>query len=457
MKVKTSLLTLILCSTAMLPTAVLSSPAAVAAACTALNFKAARTYAAGTNPRSVAHADFDADGDLDLAVANYGSHNVSVLDGDGAGNFAPPSNVQAGTNPREVTVADFNGDGRPDLITANERSSSLSVILNAGGGAFGAAQTVGVGAFPHSVAVADYNSDGKLDLVVGYGGSSFISMLLGDGAGNFAPPTQHSLTSHIGAHQLGAADFNADGKTDVFVVLASGGADNLAVLLGDGAGGLGEPKISLGGSNAVHGIAGDFNADGKVDVVTADSRPTSTGPVALMLGDGAGRFAFPLQFTAGGNPMAVAAGDFDGDSKTDLVAANEISNGVSFLAGTGGAGADAFAPAKHFGVGTDPTALTVADFNRDGRPDIVSANHASNDVSVVLNRGGGDFAATLNLPVRLNPWGMASADFNGDGRADLATANSSDNSISLLFAQGAGGFAPSVRVAAPGPRWLAAA
>ena len=78
-----------------------------------------QTSALATNPFSVAVGDFNGDGKQDLAVANDGSDNVSILLGDGAGNFSAPTNFAVGDGPVSVAVGDFNGDGKQDLAVAN--------------------------------------------------------------------------------------------------------------------------------------------------------------------------------------------------------------------------------------------------------------------------------------------------------------------------------------------------
>ncbi len=96
----------------------------------------ASPFAAGTNPYSVTGGDFDKDGDTDLATANEGSDDVSVLINDGDGTFAPAAPVAAGTDPRSVTGGDLDNDGDTDLATANNGSNDVSVLLNDGDGTF---------------------------------------------------------------------------------------------------------------------------------------------------------------------------------------------------------------------------------------------------------------------------------------------------------------------------------
>ncbi len=132
---------------------------------TLLSFVAAASYAAGSNPQSVAVADFNRDGIPDLAVANAGSGTASILLGKSDGSFSAPKSYVVGSYPQSVAVGDFNRDGIPDLVTANLLGNTVSVLLGNGDGTFQAAKTYAVGFLPSAVVVGDFNGDGAPDLV----------------------------------------------------------------------------------------------------------------------------------------------------------------------------------------------------------------------------------------------------------------------------------------------------
>src|SRR6516225_6414802 len=111
-----------------------------------VSFIAPRAFAAGVAPFSVAVGDFNGDGILDLAVANEGSNNVSVLLGNGDGTFQAAVNYTAANEPFSVAVGDFNGDGIQDLAVANESSNNVSVLLGRGDGTFQAPVNYSAGA-----------------------------------------------------------------------------------------------------------------------------------------------------------------------------------------------------------------------------------------------------------------------------------------------------------------------
>ena len=129
-----------------------------------VTFAPAITFAVGTNPSSVISADFNGDGKMDLAIANHGSNNVSILLGNGTGSFGSATNFTTGSGSRSVISADFNGDGKADLAIAND-IGNVSILLGNGNGTFPAAVNYSVGSRPESVTVGDFNGDGKVDLV----------------------------------------------------------------------------------------------------------------------------------------------------------------------------------------------------------------------------------------------------------------------------------------------------
>ena len=183
------------------------------------SFGPATNFIVGTTPQSVSVGDFNKDGKLDLATANFNSNNVSILLGTGTGSFGTATGFSVGTNPYSVAVQDFNGDGKPDIATANEGSNNVSVLLGNGTGGFGATTNFAVGTGPRSVTVGDFNADGKIDLATANGVSSStpvannLSVLLGTGTGTFSPAANYSLGSN--PWTVTAADLNGDGNPDL--------------------------------------------------------------------------------------------------------------------------------------------------------------------------------------------------------------------------------------------------
>jgi hypothetical protein len=400
----------------------------------------------GWRPESIAVADLNGDGWLDLAVANSWG-NVSVLLGQGDGTFAPkvdyPANIGYWEGIWSIAAADLNGDGWPDLALANA-GSGTSVLFNRGDGTFAVVPEVATGGEPFSIAASDLNGDGAIDLAVANFDSDTVSVLSGQGDGTFAPKVDYPTGSN--PTSVAAADLNGDGWPDLAV--ANSKSSTVSVLLGQGDGTF-APKVDYPASagadpqtNAV--VAADLNGDGRPDLAVTGQ---GSNTVSVLLNHGDGTFAPALDYPVGSAPAAVAAADLNGDGKVDLAVASSTAvppydgHTVSVLLNHGDG---TFAPKFDIDTGQDPASVAVADMNGDGWPDLVVGNHENSSVSVLLNHGDGTFAPRVDYAVA--KWdgfpSIAVADLNGDGRPDLAV--NVQSSVNVLLGHGDGTFAPHV-------------
>jgi hypothetical protein len=345
-------------------------------------FLEAPRYAAGSYPTSVAVADFNRDGVLDLAVTDVNSYlnaRVFVLLGYADGTFGVASAFSVGGNPTAVAAADLNGDAIPDLAVVDSGNGNtfgdISILIGNGDGTFQAAQTFSTGKYPSGIVVTDFNLDGVLDLAVANRDSDTISVLLGNGDGTF----QTALTGPAGVypHALASGDFDGDGIPD----LAVANEHNIYVMRGFANGGFTIVQVLAQDTNPLTLAIDDVNADGKLDLLIGGGYPREG--VSVSLGNGDGTFQESAQtFAAGDYPASLAVGDFNHDGRLDVAAANRFSDDVSLLAGNGDG---TFQPALTFRAGLSPISAAAGDFNHDGKLDLVVANYRGTSVSVLIN------------------------------------------------------------------------
>jgi hypothetical protein len=312
-----------------------------------------------------------------------------------------------------------------------------------------------IGAFPDGAAVVttDFNGDGRADVAVHHtSGSSPVGVFLGNGDGTFQPARNAAAGDSQGEPgSLAVGDFNADGRPDLATANDVG---TVSVLLGNGDGTFAAPRTLVLPDPviALSVAVGDFNGDGKADLAVG-AMFTYTYPyqpyLYVYVGNGDGTFANPLTNALppaadySREPYSVQIADLDGDGKSDVVTTN-FDNTVTVLLGNGDGTLQA---PTLFTAGPGPMmtlSVAVADVNGDGKPDLATAdyNGTSGTLSVLLGDGTGAFPAYRTYAVGDSPSSVAVADVNGDGRCDLVTTNSGGgtNTVNVLLATGDGTF-----------------
>jgi trimeric autotransporter adhesin len=381
---------------------------------------------------SVPASDVQTNGSAVVTVRNAGSLNAPS---NGLAEYTtfPTSSPSFSTigltssgQPGDVVAADLNGDGKVDLVVASSYVDALSVFLGNGDGTFGSELLLPSISIGSAVVVADFNGDGKPDIVTVENSSTggAIRLFLGNGDGTFTSTADSPFyTGSISNTSLAVGDFNGDGKLDV-VVIAEEGPSQAYVLLGNGDGTFG-PAAAFGSVSQPFGVAvGDFNGDGKLDLALTD---TANSAVAVLFGNGDGTFQSQVEYATNGYPYALVVADFNGDGYSDIAVANGGPTG-----GNGGGtavllnnGNGTFAPPVNYAQGSKDYFLSTDDVNGDGKIDlIVSETYPSPQTLIFLGNGDGTFnASPLAQPTGSSVYYNAVADLNGDGAPDIVTTN----------------------------------
>lgn len=453
-------------------------------------FAAQVTYAAGTNPQGLTSADLDGDGDNDIVLANYTTNNISVYLNNGNGTFAAQVNYAVGTTPAmAITTADVDNDLDQDLIVGNSASNTMSILKNNGNGTFAAkvdyntglqpyggvktadfngdtyvdiaivnntANTISVflgnnlgtfpartdyptGTNPYKVDIFDYNNDTFSDLIVVNAGSNTVSTLAGVGDGTFATKVDISTGVSVAALSLTSADFNGDTKKDVAVIAQ--GLPAVSLLFGTGTSFKLPANIYATGGKTYDVFTGDFNGDARPDMASINN---STNNISIHLAKTDGTFYAPVNYATNTGPFGGTTADVNGDNYLDLIVthyAGGAGNTVGILTGNGDG---TFNARVDYTTGSNPLHVATADFNRDGRLDLVVTNYGAATASVLLGVGDGTFLAKTDYTVGTLPYKVVVGDFNNDQKLDFATVNFSANTISILIGNGNGGFAAKV-------------
>ena len=399
------------------------------------------TYYDGSDfPGSLAMADVNRDGNLDL-VAGTGLGVVDVLLGVGDGTFAlSPLKSSIPLLVSLVSLPDVNGDGSPDLVFASATGDSVGVLLGNGDGTFQSPVFYNVSA-PTGLATVDLNKDGHQDLLVSEATDGLVGLLKGRGDGTFSAPILQPITVFNDlSGEVAIGDFNADGKTDVATVSVAFSAD-VYIFLGNGDGTLRTPTILVPASFGNSSIAaGDLNGDGKLDLVVGQDK----GVLSVSFGNGDGTFQSPVALQAAEQPLSLALADLNGDGHLDIVAAcfDALANrgDISVLLNNGSGG---FLPATNYPTSRQPQGVTVGDINQDGILDLATINLAGN-YDTMLGNGDGTFQpAVINdlpfaIPVQAQ---IQIADVNHDGHPDILAAMGR-NGLAIAFGVGDGTFKP---------------
>jgi hypothetical protein len=350
--------------------------------------------------------------------------------------------IKVGKAPGCVEIADLNNDKLPDLVVTNEGDSSVTILLGKGKTEFEEAKgsPFPAGHSVNDVAIGDFNNDGNLDLAFANHEKKYLTVLSGDGHGNFttAPKSPFPVEVIPHTHGIAAGDFNNDGRLDL--VTDSWGNDQIEVLFGDSINGFKIPGtfFKVGKHPYQRVRVADINNDGHTDIITTNLEGNN---VTILLGNGKGNFHETLgsPFSCGDAPFGVAIGDVNADGKPDLAIINSPAstadrtgkNGLTVLLGDG-TGKFATMSGSPYEAGKIPNRVAIGDVNGDGVKDIVTSDNDSNKIYLFLMSKNGSVLSSSSITVGNHPKGVAIADLNGDGKGDIVVCNNLDNDITII-------------------------
>jgi hypothetical protein len=292
-------------------------------------YESAKTYrfsvAVETILQTITAGDLDGDTYPDIVAGDLRKQVIHVRFNDGNATFHEGTCYPSGNGPRMVLTADMNGDGGEDILSANESNDSVSILFGLGERDFAPRQDVPVGSRPLALVAHDFDADGALDLAVACHNARELWLLHNLGEGTFAPAVVYPVLGR--PNFIGGGFFDEDNVFDLAVV-----HDGLVTIFtGDGSGGFDE-RGSVDTFQTPFSLAtGDIDGDGHFDVVTANPNGAAFGSVSLVRGNGDGTLREPVRYAVGAECRLVAVADIEGDGDTDIISANRSSENITIL------------------------------------------------------------------------------------------------------------------------------
>ncbi|CAF1627541.1 unnamed protein product, partial [Adineta ricciae] len=403
-------------------------------------------YSTGYYPltNAVVASDINGDSFIDLIVANLWANNVGIFLGYGNGSFQPQKTYTTGadSHPALVFIGDFNNDSIVDILFNSESEKAIVIYPNYGNGSFADLifYQTSTTSRPQSAAIADLNRDTLLDVVVVNSDDKNIGVFLGFANVNFMSAVTYSTESSPGPRFIVTDDFNEDHRVDF--VVTNYITNNIEVFLGDGRGNFPfQNHYSTGSiSSPIATSVNDFNNDQHRDIVVVNS---GTDSFSISYGDGHGSLREQISYSLSvdSSPYSVDSGDFNKDNQQDIVIANYGSDNVEVLIqfNTGYFGKPTLYSTS---PGSTPQGIAVGDFNNDSRLDLVVANNGNQNLGIFFGKGNGTFFDQILYSPSSSflPVSVATSDFNSDDMSDVVAVDNANHVVYVLLSLGNGNF-----------------
>lgn len=446
-----------------------------------ISFAPIVNFPSGARPNNISIGDLDDDGKPDLVTANRDDNTISVfknISTIGTLSFATKVDYATGVTPYYGTIGDVDGDGNPDIIVANYNSGTVSAFKNistSGNITFTPGVDVATGLAPDRVSIGDLDGDGESDIVVtnNYGYVSILRNLISFPIiiSSFTPTsgpvgTQVTINGH-NFNEIPANNIVYFGATKAIVSLAS--KSQLIVTVPYGAtydfisvtdidtnltalskipfittfscGGYIDtvsfaPDVNLTIGTEPRWVSiSDLDGDGKSDLAVVNMLDSAISVFKNSSTSGVTSFSTGVEYATGVFPNRSSIGDLDGDGKPDLTIANSVSNTITIYKNTSTIGLISFSNRIDLLTGLVPEAVSIGDFDDDGKPDLVVTNLSSNTISIYRNTsttGIISFETKVDYPTGAGPCYVSIGDLNSDGKPDLAVSNSTSSTISVF-------------------------
>lgn len=403
----------------------------------AYSFAAKNNFTTSANPYSVSTGDLDGDGKPDMVLTNTGSNTISVFlntSTPGSVSFAPKIDLVTGKSPHRICIADISGDGKPEILVSNYDDGSLSIFKNnstPGSLSFSAKTDIATGPNPESMSVSDLDGNGTADLVVTNSGATSITIFTnkaGSGGGtDYSNPTTINYGETPGGVTL--ADLDGDGKPDIIV--SSFVSNNLSVFRNTGGGGVLSFALNIDYpaflSPQQISVA-DLDGDGKPELIAGGNQTISISKNNSTPGN----ISFSTAVSTGSVPdVFTAIADLDGDGKPDIAAAAQFSNAAYVLKNESTVGNILLDNGQFYSVGNNPTNIAIADFDGDGKPDLVLSNITDGSVSVLRNKTNEPYISSYTTDGGCPANGVTL--YIRGGKFNNALSVKIDDSVSLFY------------------------